>query len=77
MVSYIKVLKETYCKNVIETNKWTPNESLNIKIEDVADSVWLCLLMDGNGKRKLPSTSPNTHLSKIKYLNRIVDNLEF
>jgi hypothetical protein len=51
----------------------------NDKFENVADSAWLSLLMDGNGKCKLPSTPPppSTGLSRIQYLNMKWQNFEF
>jgi hypothetical protein len=43
------------------------------KIENVADSVYLSLFMDGAGKCKLPSTPHSTGLNRIQHLTR---NLE-
>ena len=47
------------------------------KTENVAGSVWLSLFMDGSGKCKLPSMSPNTDWSRIDHLKRIIANFEF
>jgi hypothetical protein len=50
----------------IEKNK-IPKERSKHKIVNVAGSVWLCLFVDGTGKRKLPPTQTCTGLSRIQH----------
>jgi hypothetical protein len=43
-------------ENKIERSSESVKKSQQVKIENVAGSVWFSLIMDGNGKCKIPST---------------------
>ena len=72
---YIKIF--IVCTKNIE--KHGPlKEAQHDKIENVADSVWLSLFIDGSGKCELPSTPTSTGLSRIQHLKMfIAGNYEF
>ena len=72
----IELSRDIVCMFEINYVKYIKQEPLkkaqNSKIAKFADSVWLSLFMDGNGKYKLPFTPTNTGWSRIQHLKMVI-----